>query len=98
MPNLSARKSPQSVIDKGDLTQGNVFKQLISFSLPVLGASVFTQLYNVVDSITVGQYVGSTALAAVGASAAINMVCHSLLTGIGMGSGVLISQNFGSKR
>ncbi|MBO6054139.1 MAG: MATE family efflux transporter [Oscillospiraceae bacterium] len=91
-------KDSRSALERGDMTQGNVTKQLIQFALPVLGASVFTQLYNVVDSITVGQYVGSTALAAVGASAAINMVCHSLLTGIGMGSGVLIAQNVGSKK
>ncbi len=95
---LFSRNDTRSALEKGDMTQGNVFRQLISFALPVLGASVFTQLYNVVDSITVGQYVGSTALAAVGASAAINTVCHSLLMGIGQGSGVLIAQNVGSKK
>ncbi len=95
---FTSKKDTRSTLERGDFTQGNILKHLIRFSLPILGASVFTQLYNVVDSITVGQYVGSTALAAVGASAAINMVCHSLLAGIGQGSGILISQNVGSKR
>ena len=50
-----------------DLTKGNEGRQILTFAVPMLIGNVFQQLYNIVDSIVVGKYVGSVALAAVGA-------------------------------
>lgn len=58
-----------------DLTQGNIVKSIIWFSIPLLVGNLFQQLYNAVDSYVVGNYVGKAALAAVGASTpVINML------------------------
>ncbi|MBE6954849.1 MAG: MATE family efflux transporter [Ruminococcaceae bacterium] len=85
-----------AAIAKNDLTQGNILKKIIMFALPVLGGSIFTQLYNVVDSIVVGQFVGASALAAVGSSFTISMLCNSIFAGLGGGSSVLCSQYYGA--
>ena len=78
------------------MTTGSVAKKLILFAIPVLGGSIFTQLYNVVDSIVVGQFVGAAALASVGISMPINMLCNSVFMGLGTGSSVLVSQFYGA--
>lgn len=79
-----------------DMTTGSVAKKLILFAIPVLGGSIFTQLYNVVDSIVVGQFVGAAALAAVGISFPISMLVNSIFAGLGTGSSVLVSQYYGA--
>ena len=90
---------PQAKLgDSRDMTTGSVAKKLILFALPVLGGSIFTQLYNVVDSIVVGQYEGAAALASVGTSMPINMLCNSVFMGLGTGSSVLVSQFYGAKQ
>lgn len=81
-----------------DFTQGGYLKPMLMFSIPVLFGDVFSVLYNVVDSVVVGQYVGSHALAAVNSSFAITMVCVAIYAGFGMGSGVVIGQIFGAKQ
>jgi len=68
------------------------------FALPVLGASIFQQLYNVVDSIIVGNVLGKEALAAVGASFPVIFVLVSFLLGISSGITVVVSQYFGAKQ
>jgi len=81
-----------------DFTQGGYLKPMLMFSIPVLFGDVFSVLYNVVDSIVVGQYVGSHALAAVNSSFAITLVCVAIYAGFGMGAGVVIGQIFGAKQ
>ncbi len=80
-----------------DLTQGDEGKQILYFAIPMLIGNVFQQLYNVIDSIVVGKYVGSVALAAVGASFPILFTLSSLVGGVTIGGSVLISQYFGAK-
>ncbi|MEN6619189.1 MAG: MATE family efflux transporter [Rikenellaceae bacterium] len=80
-----------------DLTQGNEGKQILLFAIPMLIGNVFQQLYNVVDSIVVGKYIGSVALAAVGASFPILFTLSALIGGVTIGSSVLVSQYFGAK-
>lgn len=80
-----------------DLTQGNEGKQILYFAIPMLIGNVFQQLYNVVDSIVVGKYIGSVALAAVGASFPILFTLSALIGGMVMGSSILVSQYFGAK-
>lgn len=93
---MSNHKTNKSV-RQNDFTQGDILKPIILFSLPVLFGDIFSALYNVVDSVVVGQFVGSGALAAVSASFAITMVCVAIYSGFGMGSGVVIGQLYGAK-
>ncbi len=81
-----------------DFTSGPIVKQIIQFTIPAFFGNVFNALYNVVDTIVVGQFVGSSALAAVSCSFAITMICVSVYAGFGMGSGILTAQTFGAKR
>lgn len=80
-----------------DLTTGAEGKQILLFAVPMLIGNVFQQLYNIVDSIVVGKYVGSAALAAVGASFPILFTISSLVGGVTIGGSVLVSQYFGAK-
>lgn len=84
--------------DKNDLTQGVIWKKLLAFFFPILLGMLFQQLYNTVDAIIVGKFVGTDALAAVGGSAAviINLVI-GFFTGLASGATVIISQHFGAR-
>lgn len=79
-----------------DLTRGNETWLLISFSIPMLLGNLFQQLYNMVDSIVVGNWVGKEALAAVGASFPVIFLLLSLFMGLSMGANILISQYYGA--
>ncbi len=81
-----------------DFTTGPIVWQIILFAIPTLFGNIFNALYNVVDTVVVGQFVGSNALAAVGCCFAITMVCVSVYAGFGMGSGILTAQMFGAKQ
>jgi putative MATE family efflux protein len=80
-----------------DLSVGNEGKLIFQFATPMLLGNMFQQLYNVVDSIIVGNYIGKEALAAVGASFPIIFTLISFIIGIAIGSTVIISQYFGAK-
>ncbi|NLG93176.1 MAG: oligosaccharide flippase family protein, partial [Clostridiales bacterium] len=79
------------------MTFGNPYKLLFSFSIPLLLGNVFEQLYNMVDSIVVGNFVGEKALAAVGTGFPIIFMLSSLFIGLGIGSTIMISQYYGAK-
>lgn len=80
------------------MTEGNPTKLLLAFTLPMLVGNLFQQLYNMVDSIIVGQFVGSNALAAVGATGSLNFLFFSLSFGMASGVGVVVSQFFGAQK
>lgn len=80
-----------------DMTVGSPIKGLIQFSVPLLIGNLAQQLYNTVDSIVVGQYVGDTALAAVGASGPVLNLLLVLFMGISTGATIMVSQYFGAK-
>lgn len=79
------------------MTEGAIWKQLILFSIPLLIGNIFQQLYNTVDSIVVGNYIGSEALAAVGSSNSLINLIIGMFMGIATGAGVIISQYYGAK-
>ncbi len=81
-----------------DLTEGKVGKQILYFAWPMLAGNVFQQLYNVVDSIVIGQVIGKEALAAVGANFPFIFALISFIVGIAIGSTVIIAQYFGAKQ
>ena len=85
-------------MDKYDLTEGVVWKKLLSFFFPILFGMLFQQLYNTVDAVIVGKCLGSDALAAVGGSpAVITNLIIGFFNGLASGAGVIISQLFGAK-
>jgi len=84
-------------IQKGDLTEGPISKKLVLFALPLLVGSLVQQLYNTVDLIFVGNYIGKSASAAIGASSLLITCLVGFFGGMGVGSGVVIAQIFGAK-
>ena len=81
-----------------DMTQGSPGKVLLLFALPVFLGNVFQQLYNILDSVIVGRFVGADALAAVGACGSPYGVFIALNMGLATGIGIYISQLFGAKQ
>lgn len=80
-----------------DMTVGSPTRHILLFAVPLLIGNVFQQLYNMVDSVIVGNYVGANALAAVGTCGSMNFFCFSLSAGLSIGIGIVVSQFFGAK-
>ena len=80
-----------------DMTQGSSLKLILKFTVPLLIGNIFQQLYNMVDSVIVGKYVGANALAAVGSCGSVNFLFFSLSSGLAIGIGIMIAQYFGAK-
>ena len=78
-----------------DMTKGNPMQLLIQFSLPLLVGNIFQQLYNMVDSIIVGNFVGANALGAIGTTNSLNFFFFSLVAGLSVGIGIIVAQYFG---
>lgn len=80
-----------------DMTKGKPSKILLSFALPIMIGNIFQQAYNIIDSIIVGNFVGSSALASVGTTYPITFVLITIANGASIGCAVIISQYFGAK-
>lgn len=80
-----------------DMTVGEPWKQIVLFTIPMLIGNIAQQLYNTVDSIVVGRYVGDNALAAVGSAGPILNLLLVLFVGISMGASIMVAQYFGAK-
>lgn len=80
-----------------DMTEGSILKQIVFFSLPLMLGNVFQMLYNTVDSVVVGNFVGKQALAAVGSTTMIVNMLVFFFNGFATGAGVVISRFFGAK-
>ena len=78
-----------------DLTRGPVTKGMLLFALPMILGNLLQQFYNVADTLIVGQFLGATALAAVGSSYTLMTFLTSILLGMCMGSGAVFSIRFG---
>ena len=81
-----------------DMTVGEPWKKIVIFTIPMLLGNIAQQLYNTVDSIVVGKYVGDNALAAVGSAGPILNLLLVLFVGISMGASIMVSQYFGAKQ
>lgn len=79
-----------------DMTRGSIASHLIRFALPLLIGNIFQQLYNTVDSIIVGNYVGREALAAIGCAAPVTSMFISTCSGLFTGAVIVISNHFGA--
>lgn len=78
------------------MTEGQFGNEILFFSIPLILGNLFQQLYNTVDSIIVGNWIGSEALAAVGSSGAIINLLLGFCIGASAGAGVVVSQFFGA--
>ena len=91
-------KGIRKLFQATDMTVGEPWKQIIRFTVPMLIGNIAQQLYNTVDSIVVGQYVGDNALAAVGSAMPILNLLLVLFIGISMGASIMVAQYFGAKQ
>lgn len=80
-----------------DLIHGPIFKSLVIFAIPLLISNIFQQLYNTVDTMIVGQYLGDVSLAAIGSCAAIYDLLVGFALGIGNGLSIVTARSYGSK-
>lgn len=79
------------------LTEGVIWKQLLLFAAPLLVSNILQQMYNTVDLMIVGQYVGSDALAAVGSTGPLFNLLIGFFTGLSVGAGIVIAQYYGAR-
>ena len=86
----------EQAVKENSITQGVIWKQLLIFFFPILIGTFFQQLYNTVDTIVVGQYVGTNALAAVGTTGTLINLLVGFFVGVSSGATVIISQFFGA--
>ena len=79
------------------MTEGTIWKQITAFALPIFLGNLFQQLYNTADSLIVGNFLGSNALAAVSSSGNLIFLMVGFFNGIAMGAGVVIARYYGAK-
>jgi len=79
------------------MTEGSIEKRVIQFAIPILLSNLLQQMYNTLDTIVVGRFVGSTALAAVGSTTALVNLVIGFYIGLSTGAGVVVAQYYGAK-
>ena len=90
-------KTGNSAAAVRDLTEGSILRQILLFALPLMMGNIFQMLYNTVDVIVVGNFVGKEALAAVGSTTMIVNIQVFFFNGFSVGAGVLIGRYFGAR-
>ncbi|MBS6109295.1 MAG: MATE family efflux transporter, partial [Subdoligranulum variabile] len=84
-------------VKQTDILTGSIPKQLLLFFLPIWFGTLFQQLYNTADTLIVGNFVGTNALAAVGATSSFVNLLVGLFVGLCSGAGVVIAQSWGAR-
>ena len=95
--NKSVQRGKRRKMAQLDLTKGNITKTMLRFAFPMICGNLLQQLYNIVDTLVVGRFLGADALAAVGSSYSLMTFLTSILLGLCMGCGALFSIRFGEK-
>lgn len=85
-------------MNKNDLTQGNLWKRILIFSLPLMLSNVLQVLFNMADVAVVGQYAGAAALGAVGSTSTLVVLFIGILIGMSCGVNVLVALHYGAKK
>lgn len=80
---------------KTDFTSGNIAGSLLAFAAPMIAGNLLQQMYNIADTLIVGRYLGEQALAAVGSTYTLTTFLYSIIIGLCMGSGALVSYHIG---
>ena len=86
-----------SAESKTRMTEGSISRKIILFAIPLFLGNLFQQLYNTADSLIVGNFLGSNALAAVSSSGNLIFLMVGFINGIAMGAGVVIARYYGAK-
>ena len=84
-------------MDQNLLTVGSVPWKMLTFALPIFLSNLFQQLYNAVDSLIVGKFIGEQALAAVSSSSSLIMLLTGFINGLSLGAGILIARFYGAQ-
>ena len=79
------------------LTKGPIWKSLVFFAMPIFLGNLFQQMYNTVDVLIVGKYLGSASLAAVSATGSLIFLLTGFLNGVANGAGVVIARYYGAE-
>ena len=79
-------------MNQSSLTQGNIKKSILLFSIPFFFSNLFQQLYNTIDTLIIGHYLGDLSLAAIGSTGAIFELIVGFCNGLGLGFGIVISR------
>lgn len=79
------------------MTEGAIWKRIVTFAFPLFWGNLFQQLYNAADSLIVGNFIGNTALAAVSSSGSLIFLMVGFFNGIAIGAGVVIAKHFGAR-
>ena len=90
------KKAEGKIEMEKNMTTGSPVKMILSFTLPIFIGNVFQQFYNMADTMIVGKYVGTKALAAVGSTGTVTFLIWGLVMGAAAGFTVLTSQRFGA--
>ena len=80
------------------MTQGSIWKKIIAFAIPLFLGNLFQQFYNTADSLIVGNFLGSSALAAVSSSGNLIFLMVGFFNGLAVGAGVVVARYFGAKK
>ena len=83
---------------KKDMTEGREWSSILLFSLPIMGANLLQVLYNLADSVIVGNLISATALGAVGLTSSMTWLLTAICTSIGAGVNIAVAQYFGAKK
>ncbi len=83
--------------EQNRLTEGSVPRKMLAFALPIFFSNLFQQLYNAVDSLIVGNFIGRSALAAVSSSSSMILLMVGFINGVSLGAGVLIARYYGAE-
>lgn len=86
-----------SAESKTRMTEGKISQKIIFFAIPLFLGNLFQQLYNTADSLIVGNFLGSNALAAVSSSSNLIFLMVGFINGIALGAGVVIARYYGAK-
>ena len=79
------------------MTEGPIWRRLVAFAIPLFLGNLFQQLYNTADSLIVGNFLGSNALAAVSSSGNLIFLMVGFFNGIAVGAGVVVAKYYGAK-
>ena len=96
MSDAPITKTPQNLSRRQQITEGVIWKQLLSFAIPILLSNFFQQLYSMADLLIVGRLVGHNGLAAIAATSSITNLLIGLFIGLSSGASVIISQYYGA--
>ena len=83
-------------IQKGNMTTGEILPEILLFTLPIIAGYFLQQLYNTVDGIVVGQFIGESALASVGTCAPVTVFYVAFAMGMSTGGSIIVAQYFGA--